>query len=106
MIMDTTNLNERLNLALLESVLVSYFTPTFLHVSKPDDDNDIHVILSSPQFNYLTTQERIKEVMTCIMSNIPDAYKDRLIIVQAYTTNEFEDVIDYILEEEETNGVR
>ena len=38
--------------------------------------------------------------MECIMLNIPTMFENRLIIIQAYSENEFEDVLDYILEDE------
>ena len=96
---NTTKYENALTLATIESVITSYFSPTFLHISQPDEDNDIHLIVSSSMFNYTTTQERIKQIMERIMLHIPDAYKDRLIIIQAYSSPEFEDVIDYVLDE-------
>lgn len=98
--MTTINLDDLLDIATLESILVSFFNPSFLHITKPDEDNDIQLVISSNQFNYLTTQERIKTIMECIMLNIPTMFENRLIIIQAYSENEFEDVLDYILEDE------
>jgi len=103
----TINLNDLLDLATLESVLVNFFSPSFLHITKPDEDNDIQLIISSSQFNHLTTQERIKSIMECIMLNLPNMFENRLIIIQAYATDEFEDVIDYLLEDElEGNSIK
>lgn len=105
--MTTTKLNELLEIATLESLLVTFFSPSFLHITKPDEDNDIQLIISSNQFNHLTTQERVKTIMECIMLNLPNIFDNRLIIIQAYASNEFEEVIDYLLEDElEGNSIK
>lgn len=94
------SLQEKLTLATLESVLSSFFRPSFLHITPPDEDGDISIIISASAFTDKTSQERIQAIMGCILSSIPEIYENRLVIIQAYDEKQFEDVIDFVFEEE------
>lgn len=83
----------------LEYVLCAYARPAFLTITEPDEDNDIQVVISSPIFNNMEVEDRIEYVFNLIRAYIPDIIKDRLIIVQAYDTDEIIDVIEIAFNE-------
>lgn len=77
----------------LEQALCAYARPTFLAITKPDEDNDIQIVISCLAFETMTVQERINYVFGIIRKYSPDSLNDRLIIVQAYTSDEMERVL-------------
>lgn len=91
----------RKSLASLESTLIIWYRPSFLHITNPDEDNDIQVLISSRIFNNKTVQERIQMVMATIMDYTPELFQDRLIIIQAYTPEEMDDVLEYVFDSEQ-----
>lgn len=91
----------RKSLASLESTLIIWYRPSFLHITNPDEDNDIQVLISSRIFNNKTVQERVQMVMTTIMDYTPELFQDRLIIIQAYTPEEMDDVLEYVFDSEQ-----
>ena len=83
----------QLYLAKLETILVSQYRPVFLAIMSPDENGDIQIIISCIQFNYLTIQERINHIFNLLNDKIPDIVKDRLILIQAFSTEQMEDVL-------------
>lgn len=87
MITDTTK---------LEYALSAYARPTFLAITEPDEDEDIQILISSNLFNVMDIEDRIEYVFKIIKDHCPEVTSNRLIIVQAYNSEEIEDVIDNI----------
>jgi len=79
----------------LEALLISHFRPTFFDI-KQIDENSIHIIISCLQFNYLDIQSRIQDVFNLINSRIPDIMENTLIVVQAYNSEEMNELIGKI----------
>lgn len=90
----------KLNLDLLEKTLILKFRPSFLHITSPDEDNDIQVLISTRHFVNKTVHERIQMVINTIKSECPEAFIDRLIVIQAYTPMEMDDVLDYVFDDD------
>lgn len=85
--------------ASLESALIIWYRPTFLHITPPDEDNDIQIIIASDLFIHRPVQGRIKTVMTTIDLYAPEIYDDRLVIIQAYTPEEMDEILEYVFKE-------
>jgi hypothetical protein len=77
-------------------VLCAYARPTFLIITKPDEDNDIQVVISCLAFKTMNISERISYVFNLINKHIPDVMEDRLIIIQAFDPDEMIDVLEQI----------
>lgn len=90
--------------ALLEKQLILFLRPSFLHITEPDFDDDIQVLISTRQFNNKTVQERISTVFKIIKTHCPKILKDRLLVIQAYTPNEMDDILDYVFNDEQHEG--
>lgn len=88
------------SLASLESSIIIWYHPSFLHITNPDEDNDIQVMLASSVFNSKSVQDRIQMVMSTIQTYTPELFDDRLIIIQAYTSDEMEEVLKYVFEQD------
>lgn len=93
----------RKSIASLESTLIVWYRPSFLHITNPDEDNDVQVLISSRIFNNKTVQERVQMVMATIMNYTPELFEDRLIIIQAYSPEEMDDVLEYVFDEDKTD---
>ena len=91
------------SLATLESSLIIWYRPSFLHITNPDEDNDIQVLISSRIFNNKTVQERIQMIMSTILNYVPDLFEDRLIVIQAYTPEEMDDVLEYVFDNDQSD---
>lgn len=87
-------------IASLESALIVWYRPSFLHITSPDEDNDIQVLIASRIFNNKEVHHRIKMVMATIDAYCPDLFKDRLIIIQAYAPNEMEEILEYVFDDD------
>ena len=87
MIQDTTK---------LEYVLSAYVRPTFLAITEPDEDNDIQVLVCCNLFNIMDIEDRIEYIFNVINEQCPEVVQDRLIIIQAYSSDEMEQVIENI----------
>lgn len=86
----------KLYAAEIECTLVVGFFPSFLNYIIEEDY--IHFIISSNQFKNLKISDRISLIFqklrlhdVCILNEVP-------IIIEAFTTNEIEDLIDYHLD--------
>lgn len=97
---DSTNSD----LILLEKSLILFFRPSFLHITNPDENNDIQVILSTRHFNQKTVQERIIMVYNVIKQNCPIALNDRLVITQAYSPLEMDEILEYVFNDDNDKG--
>lgn len=88
--------------AKLEYVLSAHLRPTFLAITRPEDDdnNDIQILVSAHQFSYMTVPERIGHIFAIVQKYCPEVIQDRLLIVQAYDKIEFEEVMNKIFSEE------
>lgn len=78
----------------LEYVLCAYARPTFLTITEPDEDNDIQIVISCSIFKNMEIEDRIEYIFNLIRAYIPDIMKDRLVIVQAFDSDEIIDVIE------------
>lgn len=87
-------------LASLESCLILWYHPSFLHMTKPDEDNDIQIIIASKLFYNKSIQLRIEMVMKTIGSYFNDLFNDRLIVIQTYTPEEMDDILEYVFNNE------
>jgi hypothetical protein len=85
----------------LEYVLSAYARPTFLTITEPDEDNDIQVVISSNIFKNMEPEDRIEYVFNLIRSYIPDILLDRLVIVQAFDSDEIIEVLENAFDENE-----
>jgi hypothetical protein len=85
----------------LEYVLSAYARPTFLTITEPDEDNDIQVIISSNIFKNMEPEDRIEYVFNLIRAYIPDILLDRLVIVQAFDSDEIIEVLENAFDENE-----
>lgn len=85
----------------LEYVLCAYARPTFLTITEPDEDNDIQVVISCPKFKDMDVADRIDYIFELIRAYIPDILMDRLVIVQAYDSDEIIEVIENAFNESE-----
>ena len=85
----------------LEYVLSAYARPTFLTITEPDEDNDIQVVISSNIFKNMEPEDRIEYVFNLIRAYIPDILLDRLVIVQAFDSDEITEVLENAFDENE-----
>jgi len=88
------------DLAFLEKTLILKFRPSFLHITSPDEDNDIQVLISARHFLNKSVHERILMITNTIKSECPEVFNDRLIVIQAYSPVEMDDVLDYVFDDE------
>lgn len=98
------SINSNNDLTLLENSLILSFRPSFLHITSPDIDNDIQVLISTRHFNAKNVHERIIMVYNLIKKTCPKVLEDRLVVVQAYTPIEMDDVLEYVFNDEQTEG--
>lgn len=80
----------------IEQVLCAYARPTFLIITKPDEDNDIQIVISCLAFKTMGISDRISYIFRLLNKHIPEVTKDRLIIVQAFDQDEMVDVLERI----------
>lgn len=81
----------------LEHILCAYARPVFLAITQPDEDNDIQIVISAIAFKTMSVPGRVGYVFNLIKTHAPDLLKDRLIVVQAYSPSEMEEVMDKLL---------
>lgn len=98
------SINSHCDLGILEKSLILFFRPSFLHITSPDLDNDIQVLIATRHFNAKNVHERILMVYSEIKKNCPQVLKDRLVVVQAYTPTEMDDVLEYVFNDEQYEG--
>jgi hypothetical protein len=91
-------------LATLESCLIVWYRPAFLHITEPDEDNDIQLIIASKLFNNKSVELRIQMVMKTIGLYCDDLFEDRLIIIQAYTPDEMDEVLEYVFNNDDNDS--
>lgn len=84
----------------IEHLLILKYRPTFLHVTQPDKDGDIQVVVSSIIFNEMTVNERIQSIFNLLYKYLGDIMENRLVIVQAFNSEEMEHVIDKVFSED------
>lgn len=78
----------------LEHILSAYARPVFLSITKPDENNDIVIVISTIAFKTMSIPGRVGYVFNLIKTHAPDTMQDRLIVIQAYSPDEMEEVID------------
>lgn len=80
----------------LERILVTKLRPTFLIITDPElhYEGDIYIIISTISFKNMTIEQRIKNVFSLISKYVPAIIKHRLIVVQAFSSKEIEEVIE------------
>lgn len=87
------------HMSTLESVLIVHFRPTFLHVTAPDTDGDIQIIISANKFKFMNIQARISEIFKLLDLKCPDILKERLIVIQAFSGDQMEDILESVFNE-------
>lgn len=92
--MESDELKERV--ADLEQILITKLRPTFLIITDPNIhyEGDIYIVISTLSFKNMSIQKRIKSVFSLILKYIPDIIKNRLVVIQAYSGSEIEEVIE------------
>lgn len=85
--------------AKLEYILCAYLRPTFL-ILEEDDGGDIKIIVSTNSFSYLTIDERINKIFVLLYDKCPDILGRRLVIVEAYSSTELDEILDHLFNEE------
>jgi hypothetical protein len=90
-------------IATLQSHLIIWYRPAFLHITEPDEDNDIQIIIAAEIFNNKSIQLRIEMLMKTINLHCDELFLDRLIIIQAYTPNEMDSILEYIFDNDDNN---
>lgn len=87
----------------IEYVLCAYARPTFLSISDPDEhDGRIEILISSNVFDTMSIQQRITYVFNLLNSYIPDIIYNTLIIVNAHTNDEIEEILEEIFQDHYT----
>jgi hypothetical protein len=80
-------------LAELETMLIAKLRPTFLVISYADE-NSIDVIISTVAFANMGIQERVNSVFSLISKLTPDIIKEKLIVVQTFSSNEIQELLE------------
>lgn len=81
----------------IEHILSAYARPVFLSVTKPDENNDIAIVISTIAFKTMSIPGRVGYVFNLIKTHIPDILNERLIVVQAYSPDELEEAMDALV---------
>jgi len=84
----------------IEHTLILHFKPTFIWVDLPNEQGDIHVVISCLRFNYLTIQERILDIYNLLNWKIPDILSTHLIVVEAYNSSEMDELLEEAFNEQ------
>jgi len=90
--MEENNINV---IAELEYCLVSRLVPHFLAISKEEDIYNIIVV--HPTFVLLDMPERVSKVYDAIAGYDDKLLKNNVVIIQAFSGEEFESLFDYWL---------
>lgn len=82
----------------LEYALSVKLRPTFLIITNPNQhpEGDIYIMISTIAFKNMSVEKRVKTVFSLISKHVPDILEDRLVVIQAYSSDELEDVIEDI----------
>lgn len=86
----------KLYAAELECTLVMAFLPSFLNYAILDD-GIIHFVISSSRFKGLTVDERTSLIFSKLKIHDPDILNKVTVVIEAFTTKQIEDLIDYYL---------
>jgi hypothetical protein len=78
----------------IEAVLSAYARPTFLAITNPDEDNDIQIVISCLAFRTMNVNERVSYLFGLLKKHIPEVLENRLIIFQAYSSEEMDEVFE------------
>ena len=81
-------------LVALEHLLIIKFRPTFLALTYNQDYDIIEIVMSANQFDYMSVSERIAHVFMEIQRNLPQVLKEHLIVVQPFSGEQMEDVLE------------
>lgn len=89
-------------LADIEYAISVKLRPTFLIITNPNEtlENEVQILLSCGQFTNKTIQERVAIVFNLILQYVPDILDEYLVIVQAYSNDEMEILLDDIFQKE------
>lgn len=85
----------------LQYILNVYAKPSFLLITNPDENNDIQIVISCGIFKDMEVEDRIDYIFNLIRAYIPDIIKNRLIIVQAFDSEEIIEVLDDVFNDSE-----
>lgn len=80
----------------LEHILSAYARPIFLSITKPDENEDIVIVISVIAFKTMSIGERISYTFGLINKHCPDILSRRLVVIQAYTPDEMQKLLDKI----------
>lgn len=77
----------------IETTLVIAFFPSFLNYVV--SEGYIHFVISSHRFEGLSVAERTSLVFSKLKLHDPEILEKALVVVEAFTTDEVEDLIDF-----------
>jgi hypothetical protein len=89
--------NQNTSIAEIEGLLISHFRPYFFsRVSLPEESPPRYqFLICSYRFENMSVNDRISYVFNLINSTNAGILDDNVIIVEAFTASEFEDLIEY-----------
>ena len=83
----------------IEKTLIIDFRPSFLHITTPDYDNDIMIIISTRVFINKPVHERIQAIFESITKFQPYILNTSLVVIRALTPNEMEEILNYVFDD-------
>lgn len=85
-------------LVTLESIISLYLKPTFLAITLVD--GDVQIVISMLEFRNMSVQERVNYVFKLLSSRCSAIIRERLVLVQTFSGDEMESVIEHVFEED------
>lgn len=80
----------------IQLIFSAYARPTFFAIAKPDDNNHIAIVICCLDFRTMNVGERISYLFNLLNKYTPDILKDRLIVIQAFSPKELNEVLEQI----------
>lgn len=83
----------------LEVLLIAKLRPTFLLIDYSDEDDDIYIVISTNSFKRMSPNDRVSSIFSLIKLECPDIMKEKLLIVEAYDSDEIVEMLDQQLKD-------
>ncbi len=83
----------------LETILIAKLRPIFLLIDYSEEDDDIYIVISTLAFKRMSVNERVSSVFNLLKEFVPDIFKEKLIIIQAYDSDEISEMLENLNEE-------
>lgn len=84
----------------LEYLLCVKLRPTFLIINYNHLEDCFEILISTIAFNKMKIEERIKNIFNLILVYKPDIIKSKLVVIQAHSSEEINDLLDDIFTKE------